>query len=71
MSTNQYRYQFYYRRNLPHIQPKGALFFITYRLAFSLPKSIQEILINQRKQFDNKLEALSQHKKNEFKEKCN
>ncbi|MCH8012469.1 MAG: hypothetical protein IIA61_11065 [Candidatus Marinimicrobia bacterium] len=71
MSTNQYRYQFYYRRNLPHIQPKGAIIFITYRLAFSLPKSIQEILINQRKQFDKKLRALSQHKKNGFKEKCN
>ena len=28
-----------YRRNLPHIQPIGALFFVTFRLAGSIPKS--------------------------------
>jgi len=28
----------YYRRNLPHWQPKGAEFFVTFRLAGSLPK---------------------------------
>src|SRR5215470_1731500 len=28
-----------YRRDLPHIQPPGATFFITTRLADSLPKS--------------------------------
>jgi len=28
-----------YRRNLPHIQPPGASFFVTCRLAGSLPQS--------------------------------
>ena len=30
----------YYRRNLPHIQPSGATFFVTFRLAGSLPKEV-------------------------------
>jgi len=29
-----------YRRNLPHIQPYGAVLFLTYRLAGSLPESV-------------------------------
>ena len=31
-----------YKRNLPHIQPKDGVFFITYRLKGSLPKKILE-----------------------------
>ncbi|MCY7353196.1 MAG: hypothetical protein LH606_21480 [Cytophagaceae bacterium] len=31
-----------YRRNLPHIQPIGGLFFVTYRLKDTLPKAIAE-----------------------------
>jgi REP element-mobilizing transposase RayT len=34
------RYQFSYRRNLPHIQPAGATFFVTFRLAGSLPAAV-------------------------------
>ena len=30
----------YYRRNMPHIQPGGATFFVTFRLAGSLPKEV-------------------------------
>ncbi len=30
-------YHTIYRRNLPHIQPPGATFFVTFRLANSLP----------------------------------
>ena len=30
----------YYRRNLPHYQPTGATFFITFRLAGSLPDEV-------------------------------
>ena len=30
----------YYRRNMPHIQPGGATFFVTFRLASSLPKEV-------------------------------
>lgn len=30
----------YYRRNMPHIQPNGAAFFVIFRLAGSLPKEV-------------------------------
>jgi REP element-mobilizing transposase RayT len=36
-----------YRRRLPHIQPENAVYFITIRLAGTLPKSLIEILNNQ------------------------
>ncbi|MCS7187836.1 MAG: hypothetical protein N3B10_06705 [Armatimonadetes bacterium] len=39
-------YKPFYRRNLPHIQPLGATFFVTFRLAGSLPF----ILLQQREQ---------------------
>lgn len=35
-----FQYKESYRRNLPHIQPPGATFFITFRLAGSLPQSV-------------------------------
>ena len=35
-------YKEFYRRNLPHIQPKDAIFFITYRLKFKLPNDIKQ-----------------------------
>ena len=33
-------YQRAYRRNLPHFQPRGAIFFVTFRLEGSLPQSV-------------------------------
>lgn len=33
-------YKLFYRRNLPHIQPVGATFFVTFRLAGSLPLNL-------------------------------
>ncbi len=45
-----------YRRNLPHIQTDNCVLFITYRLAFSLPKQFisdyQEIKKKKNKQSD-------------------
>ena len=38
------KYQPYYRRYMPHIQPPGATFFVTFRLVNSLPKSVLEEL---------------------------
>ena len=35
---NHFDYKGSYRRNLPHIQPKGAILFVTFRLTASLPK---------------------------------
>jgi putative transposase len=38
MSTLKYKGE--YRRRLPHLQPPGASFFITFRLADSIPKKV-------------------------------
>jgi len=32
----------FYKRNLPYFQPGEAIFFVTFRLANSLPKTIVE-----------------------------
>jgi len=46
----------YYHRNLPHIHPLGAIFFITFRLAGSLPVEVIEHL---RKEFKEEEQRLS------------
>ncbi|MBE2198715.1 MAG: hypothetical protein IAE79_08905 [Anaerolinea sp.] len=38
-------YQSDYRRYLPHIQPPGAVFFVTFRLAGTIPATVQAQLI--------------------------
>ena len=49
----------FYRRSLPHLQPMGGTFFVTFRLAGSLPLSlIQEF----RAQYADKKKALAQIK---------
>lgn len=40
----------FYQRNLPHWQPKGAEYFITFRLAGSLPKNLVKELVQARKE---------------------
>lgn len=42
-------YKISYRRNLPHIQPPGATFFVTPRLAGSLPQSVIQQWNEERK----------------------
>ena len=37
---SNFNYQTAYRRNLPHLQPPGATFFLTFRLAGSLPQEV-------------------------------
>ena len=37
---SQFDYQRSYRRNLPHIQPGGTTFFVTFRLDGSIPQSV-------------------------------
>jgi hypothetical protein len=37
---SQFDYKPFYRRNLPHLQPLGAKFFVTFRLEGSLPQSV-------------------------------
>ncbi len=34
----------YYKRKLPHLQPKGGEFFVTFRLANSLPGEVLDQL---------------------------
>ena len=46
------QYQEYYRRHLPHFQPRGFGFFITFRLANSLPREVVEKLLDEAKQLD-------------------
>jgi REP element-mobilizing transposase RayT len=41
---SQYSYRPEYERYLPHIQPPGAILFVTFRLAGSLPKKVLERL---------------------------
>ena len=37
---SHFDYKPFYRRNLPHIQPPGATFFVTFHLAGSLPRAV-------------------------------
>ncbi|MFO7584134.1 MAG: transposase [Anaerolineales bacterium] len=47
---NQFSYKSFYRRRLPHIQPEGATFFVTFRLAGSLPVEVLEKLRDEQEQ---------------------
>ena len=38
-----------YKRNLPHIHPEKGIFFITFRLAGTIPKSVLLDLLEKRK----------------------
>jgi putative transposase len=48
----------FYRRNLPHIHPRGAVFFVTFRLAGSLPLEVIERL---REEFQEEERRLQNH----------
>jgi len=58
----------YYRRNLPHWQPKGAEFFITFRLAGSLPAEVINWLKEKRREYEkmNRKLPMSDSSKKEF-----
>lgn len=45
----------FYRRNLPHWQPAGAEYFITFRLTGSLPKEVIENLQQEKEKLYKKL----------------
>ena len=53
---NPYSYKPNYRRYLPHIQPPGATFFITFSLTGSIPKHIMQQYRTEKR----KLEAAQQ-----------
>ncbi|HED07891.1 MAG TPA: hypothetical protein ENI57_07240 [Ignavibacteria bacterium] len=49
----------FYKRNLPHYQPEGYAYFITTRLAGTIPKSIVDKI---KKEYEKKLELISGEK---------
>jgi len=48
----QFDFNLFYERNLPHYQPPGATFFITFRLAGSLPKEVMERLEQEKQHLE-------------------
>jgi putative transposase len=56
---NQFSYKSFYRRRLPHIQPEGATFFVTFRLAGSLPAEVIERLREEREQSERLLAQIA------------
>ncbi|MBN2118308.1 MAG: transposase [Anaerolineales bacterium] len=60
-------YQFSYRRRLPHIQPEGATFFVTSRLAASLPVEVIERLRREKERLDRELKQIVDRKEREEK----
>ncbi len=71
MKRNKLDYQYFYRRNLPHIQPENALIFVTYRLAFDIPKEVLSNLLEIRKLYDSKLVKVNKVEKSKLKKICN
>ena len=65
---NQYSYKPYYRRNLPHIQPPGATFFITFNLTGSIPKHIYQQYIEEKRNLE-AVEQLTFKQKRDIREK--
>ena len=55
-------YREYYRRNLPHIQPRGATFLVNFRLAGSLPKEVVERLQTEGLELETKLATMKDPK---------
>ena len=64
--NNKLSYKFSYHRRLPHIQPEGATFFVTSRLANSLPIDVIEKLHNERAAIDAELaKIINKHERSE------
>lgn len=43
--------KYFYRRNLPHLQPPGGIFFVTYLVAGAVPKALVNKLKNKYEQY--------------------
>ncbi len=52
----------YYRRHLPHYQPLNATFFVTFRLAGSLPAAVIEKMRVDRERVKNHIEDINNRK---------
>lgn len=63
-------YREIYRRNLPHIQPRGAAFLVNFRLAGSLPTEVVEKLRTESIELEVKLATIKdQQEKRQFRDK--
>jgi REP element-mobilizing transposase RayT len=60
--SNKLSYKFSYQRRLPHIQPEGATFFVTSRLAGSLPAQVVAQLTEERERFNGELTKIKDNK---------
>jgi REP element-mobilizing transposase RayT len=56
---NQFDYQPYYKRRLPHFQPIGSKLFITFRLAGSLPQAVVQQLQQEKIQMQKTLAKMA------------
>ena len=56
-----------YNRNLPHLQPIGATFFVTARLAGTLPKSVIDTL---KQDYKEKIKTLKETKPPNWQRLC-
>ena len=52
-------YKPFYRRKLPHIHPPGATFFVTFRLAGSIPKVVLEQWKSEKQWLDHEIKRVS------------
>ena len=53
------KYKHTYQRNLPHIQPPGATLFVTFRLAGSIPTTVQRQLRQEAEHTDRMLAKIA------------
>ena len=47
-----------YRRNLPHLQPEGATFFVTFRLVDSVPRVVMKQWQEEKEALERELGAM-------------
>ncbi len=58
-SMSPFDYHLFYQRHLPHYQPPGATFFITFRLAGSLPAVAIQRLTMEKQLLEREIETIS------------
>ena len=63
---SHFEYKSSYRRNLPHIQPLGATFFVTFHLAGSLPKHVLQRYRAEKLQLETEKSHLSLSQKDKY-----
>ena len=51
----QFDFKQHYGRNLPHLQPPGATLFVTFRLAGSIPNSVHQEWLREKRLLESKL----------------